>query len=334
MEEPVNKKPKIDDADDVVASLLGLISSPGPVAQTLLQYLSINELTHIGMTCRNMRRWVALVRSLSPSIVWEKRIETKIGFGSINTMDGLEGDYVGVLQVQRFCFGIRGNESDAEKSVHVKFSLENEVWHEHNNMRDGRFCPDLLNFPKPTRMRLAVIAPKKSYQPRSRVFIAHPDHFEQFGDSGWDVFFVGEDQSYVTGDRNWSLQDKEILRRAMKYIYLCAQRVSNFQDGTAYPSAKYLMRLLPEWLHPYFPPGDFNWNAPPRIENQDRTTNVEFSYRPARSIAEWSGIVPPVNDGVYEYFPDEIPWYSPGYAWFSDSDDDETSVAPSDDEEE
>lgn len=103
----------------------------------------------------------------------------------------------------------------------------------------------------------------------------------------------------------WNEQDKKDLRRAMGYIFSCVQRIASWQyDSTPYQSAEYLMRSLPEWLYPYFPKY-FDWKAC----HSHHDTEVEFEYRSTPNLEAWSEVIPPLFDGIYHYFPEQLPWY-------------------------
>jgi hypothetical protein len=128
---------------------------------------------------------------------------------------------------------------------------------------------------------------------------------------------------YLDRDQDWAPRDKKNLETAMDYLFVCAKHIATFPDGTAYLSAEYLMWSLPTWLHKHFP-NNFDCDA----ENKDRTTRVELSYRPARTLAEWRGEVPHVDDGIHEHELDDgqtrgsvcrarfvegvLPWYREG----------------------
>jgi hypothetical protein len=85
-----------------------------------------------------------------------------------------------------------------------------------------------------------------------------------------------------------------------------------------YPSAEYLMRLLPKELHEHSPAALVALMTAPNHPRPppDRITTVEVpSYRPARTRAEWVAIA---YDGPSdEYNIEEIPWYRDGYSWIA-----------------
>jgi hypothetical protein len=127
--------------------------------------------------------------------------------------------------------------------------------------------------------------PAQNNQMEKRLFVAHQSSWSRNGD-----VFLGSgnpNHDYLKRDQDWAPRDKKNFETAMGYLLICAKQVVTFMDGTAYPSAEFLMRSLPAWLHKYFP-SNFDRDA----ENEDRTTRVEFSYRPARTLAEWRHAVP------------------------------------------
>jgi hypothetical protein len=272
------------------------------VQANLFPFLSINDISNLSMTSRENHQMVSSLRSY-PCIIWEARCPTKMGYGRI---DEENDDCIVVMQLQTFRFLFRTNESG--EYVQVEFTLQNEVWDEHLNMRDGGDCRGLHAFPSDTKPSIAIIKPRKNNQMRKRLFVVRQ---LVWGEDG----FLGEDEEaggyrdYIEHDQDWTPGDKADLEIAMGYNWICAKRIATYQDGTVYPSAEYLMRAFPEWLYTYFP-SNFDWDA----EHEDRSTRVEFSYRPAHTLAEWREEVPLMYDGIYDYELDELPWYRDGYS--------------------
>jgi hypothetical protein len=302
--------------------------------EKLFTFLSINDASNLSMTCRENHHKVSSTRSY-PCIVSEGRFPTTMGYETRNE----EEDLVTVMQLHRFYFLLRTNCNAQEESVQIEFTLMNEVWDEHLNMRDGADSRSLQAFPSTTRVSVAIIKPPQKNQMRKRLFVAHQSSWS-WSENG--CVFLGSgnpNHDYLERDQDWAPKDKKNLETAMGYLLICAKQIATFTDGTAYPSAEFLMRSLPAWLHKYFP-SNFVWDA----ENTDRTTRVEFSYRPARTLAEWRGEVPPLLDGIYEHVLDDgqaggsgprarhrhvdegaLPWYRKGYSWISSPDDSDFS---------
>jgi hypothetical protein len=289
--------------------------------EKLFPFLSINDVSNLSMTCRENHRKCSSTRSY-PCIVWEGRYPTTMGYKTRHE----EEDCVTVMQLHHFCFRFRTNRNAQEESVQVEFTLKNEVWDEHLNMRDGVHSRGLQAFPSATKMSVCILKPLQKNQKRKRLFVSHPEYGSVFLGEG------NPNHNYLKRDQDWAPRDKKDLETAMGYLLTCAKRIATFPDGTAYPSAEYLMRSLPTWLHKYFP-SNFDCDA----EYKDRTTRVEFSYRPARTLAEWRGNVPPFMDGIYEHELDDdqtrgsvcrawgvedvLPWYREGYSWISSDND-------------
>jgi hypothetical protein len=293
--------------------------------EKLFPFLSINDTSNLSMTCRENHNKVSSTRSY-PCIVSEGRFPTTMGYETRNE----EEDRVTVMQLHRFYFPFRTNCNEQEESVQIEFTLKNEVWDEDLNMRDGVDSRGLQAFPSTTRLSVSIIKPAQKNQMRERLFVAHQSSWSEDG-----CVFLGEDNpnhNYLRRDQDWAPRDKKNLENALGYLLICAKRIATFTDGTAYPSVEFLMRSLPTWLHKHFP-SNFDWDA----ENKDRTTKVEFSYRPARTLAEWRDEVPSVYDGIHQHELDDgqargsgpqaefvegvLPWYRKGYSWISSDDD-------------
>jgi hypothetical protein len=297
--------------------------------EKLFPFLSINDTSNLSLTCRENHHKVSSTRSY-PCIVWEGRFPTTMGYETRNE----EEDRVTVTQLHRFYFLFRTNCNAQEESVQVEFSLQNEVWDEHLNMRDGVDCRGLQAFPSTTKVEAWIYKPPQNNQVHERLFVSNPSSW--LGDGG---VFLGEDNpnnDYLERDQDWAPRDKKNLETALGYLLIGAKQIATFMDGTAYPSAEFLMRSLPTWLHKHFP-SSFDWDA----ETKDRTTRVEFSYRPARTLAEWRGEVPSIGDGIHEHELDAgqtrgsvprakfvegvLPWYRQGYSWISSDNDNDFS---------
>lgn len=174
------------------------------------------------------------------------------------------------------------------------------VWNERGN---ARMVNSYERFPAATVPKVAIIQPKQHWRPqqRKRIFVGSPSSY------GY-VCFLGEDggpNDYIGHDReDRSEHDKQELRDAMSILLTCAQRIAAHSNSeTTYPSAEYLMRALPTWLHK---PANFDCKA----AHQDRETVVEFDYRPAATLAAWeANVPPPFYDGIYQHNLRDLPQY-------------------------
>jgi hypothetical protein len=265
------------------------------------------------MTCHPLRKMVLSERPY-PCIVWEERRPTTIRYLKSNADHGKKAT---VSQVQNFCFICH---TAAAESIQIKYSLINDVWDEHDNMRDGRESRPLSAFPKATIPSMNIVRPRKSAQRQEEIFglKQRPNRFPEDSDDDDD----DDDRWRVWCGESYTEQD---LRGTLEIIWKCAQCIAVYPDGIAYPSAKYLMRRLPCWLRDYFPTsmaasktlpaGSLARSSGPP---SDRITTVEFHYRPARTLAEWKKIYRRSRgDFGKVYNLHDIPWYRDGYSWVS-----------------
>ena len=136
-------------------SLEGVFWDPTMFPQ-LGQFLSINDTTNLGHTCKEMKRVVDTVCDAATSgnsslakIVWEKRRKTMIGY------QGDDSDYdpncCQVWQIQWFCFCLVSKKSLQKMEVNI--SLDNIVWIERHNWLD----PATMN-PSPTWVKVIITA--------------------------------------------------------------------------------------------------------------------------------------------------------------------------------
>jgi len=267
---------------------------------TISSFLSINDITNLSLTSHEMFKKISSTREY-PCLVWEERLPTRMRYEGRN-----DDDRTTLFQVHPFVFLLR---TESEEVLRVDVSLQNEAWDEETNMRDGDNCRGLDQFPSRTEFFINI--DKIESSKREQVFrIAF---WVALGElENWWISLASMKEVWEDWD-NLSPSQEEEMRAGMIYTLMCLKCVSDYPDGTAYPSAEYLMRDLPEWTHPYFP-SDFDWEK----ECTDRKTKIEFSYRPARTLVEWRGATPPHED--VEYKLDELPWYRKGYSWFSDDD--------------
>jgi len=280
--------------------------------QEIFSFLSINDMTNLGLTSRAMFGKISSSRQY-PCVVWVERLPTKMAYSGRND-EGLTT----LFQVQSFRFVIR---TVFERTLRAKVSLLNEAWDEQGNMRDGFQCRSLDRFPSTTYPCLSLSEKldngvwrdffEAAYflsrgNVEQRVILLDDREVNEFG---WFI-------PYMNVFVSLSVLQEANLYLSMTCVLLCTQCIAAYPDQTAYPSAEFFMRQLPDWLHDYFP-RDFDWHK----EYADRTTKIEFSYRPARTIEEWRAYVP--EDSVATYSLDELPWYREGYSWFSETESDE-----------
>jgi len=264
----------------------------------ILSFLDINDLSNLGMVSVGIRQQVVSTRGTYPCILREERLPTEIFYFS-------RGRVIRVSQRQPFHFLLHGG---GKGRLDVKFYIENDVWEEQENMRDGEDCRRLEIFPSRTRFTLVI---KRKRWNRAWEDVVSMCNFV----NSWSIKWEGN----IVWDRTvYKRRDIRCFRSAFRYVLVCANRVAAYPDHAEYPSAEYLMRSLPSWLYQYFPTL-FHWEK----ECTDRDTKVEFSYRPARSIAEWREHMPPTRFETVSYKLDEVPWYRKDYSWFSDSDNDD-----------
>ena len=271
-------------------SLEGVFWDPTMFPQ-LGQFLSINDTTNLGHTCKEMKRVVDTVCDAATSgnsslakIVWEKRRKTMIGY------QGDDSDYdpncCQVWQIQWFCFCLVSKESLQKMEVNI--SLDNIVWIERHNWLD----PATMN-PSPTWVKVIITAP----QTKERLFSTYHEYDLSFLRNRW------VDKNNVSSLSEESSSD---LRFAMGVLYPCFKRIANWQhDNIEYPTADYMMLSLKSWLQPFFPEGLDRENA------VDRITAHEFSYPGAApTLEDWRAFIPREDGIMYEYSLDEIPWYN------------------------
>jgi hypothetical protein len=134
-----------------------------------------------------------------------------------------------------------------------------------------------------------------------------PRDDEDCGDNDWTVL-LGENQRELTpaadDARNLTPLEMENLRSVMVMLWMCVKRIAAYPDNTVYPSAEYLMRKLPTWLHPYFP-------MPISPYHRDRDCVVEFDYRPAPASYDWAEFIDGCEfcDQCSPSLQLDIPWY-------------------------
>ena len=229
----------------------------------LIHFLGMNETTNLGKTCRDMNDMVKneVSRLPFPRFIWQKRLPTVTGYYKSNE----NVDHVVVSQMQEFSFSILFKNNT---KLRVRCLVENDVWEEYENRREGVGVAPLETFPRPTRVRIDMSFPRLATQLHARLFTFHPNEPHR----GWRLDLL-QRFTATHQDHEWSKQDKTNLRVSMRILYN--------QDDTAYPTAEYLTRALPEPLYKRFPKA-FDWGA----NHTDRNTVVEVSYFKAGSLEE------------------------------------------------
>jgi hypothetical protein len=161
-------------------------------------------------------------------------------------------------------------------------------------------------FPMPTRVLVRIYQQGKTLGRLSTCIFKAVQRLDV---DDWIV--QGQDQQlYSTPEQTESDAEAAVLVRSMNHIFSCAKRIEYWSDGNPYPSAEYIVQRFPPCLCGYFPPR-VDWDT----RADDRTTLVEFGYRPARTLREWKAILPEHGSPCNTYFLNEIPWYNPGYRW-------------------
>jgi len=292
------KKQKLEE-EERGFSLTGVFWDP-PIFEQLGQFMGVNDVTNLGMTCKDMDHAVRVCRATEPfSIIWETTQRTKIGLENVGDEED-EQVSLKVYQIHEFAFCIADTEH--HQQVYVEIAMQRVLWMERNN----RLVPWLL--PTGTQMRTFVDFPKTLRQGYERLFVNYPNWCSFLGPHKTTRDY----RDYIKNDDvpDFNEQDKKDLRRAMAYIFSCVQRIASWQyDSAPYQSTGYLMRCLPEWLYPYFPI-EFDWEAC----HSHRDNAVEFEYRAAPTLEAWNHFVPPLYVGIHHYFPEDLPWYDDGSA--------------------
>jgi hypothetical protein len=260
---------------------------------------------------------------------------------------------VRVYQIQKFRFALSARRSDladeecklTSSMIVVEVVLHNGVWEEEDNNR-------ALLWPLPPSTSKTVVAvdiksiiskrggevdenKQRFFEEGGRhdcstkgrfindLFISGMDEYtSSLNDPQW-VFCQGLTFTFHPGRRtpgstySPSLTRFEPqLRLNMAILHECFKRIESFPDETSYPSAGFMMRQLPEPLHCYFPK-EFDRERPCR----DRNLFVEFEYRRARTLREWSKEL--LSRFAFKQFlwmeefdlngPKSLPWYRDGY---------------------
>ena len=308
--------------------MIETLSSSSLLRGGILPFLSINDTTNLGLTSRDILQLIQGARHHADphcSIVREQRLPTKIGRERRSSAVSIS-----VWQIQKFVFTIHTNTTrNVKETLSIQFDLKNLVWKEHNNSR----IPNLDTVPSKTVASIALIRPNLplSSQTRYRMFIFRPNFYQ--GHPSWTAFLGekhGSNYNYLSEEEEgeftfdesaWTEPDKDEVRRAMYYIWLCAERISLSSPSIGfYPSSEYLMGSLPKWLHKYYPIEFLQKSSPGWKQSPDRQLIMEFEYLPARSMQEWMRTAPIHDDGIYEYGLAELPWYAGSY--YSGSEDD------------
>lgn len=118
------------------------------------------------------------------------------------------------------------------------------------------------------------------------------------------------------------------MTKYLAIIASCADQIAVFPDQISYPSAAYLMRILPEDLHDVIPIRIDGWKKP----HSDRKTKIEFTYRPARSLAEWREYAAIHEGEICSYTLDQVPWYRSDYKWDESDSEDSSDEGESEDD--
>jgi hypothetical protein len=237
-------------------------------------------------------------------ILKEERLPTMIGYEMKKVDEELGFDFplddVTVSQVQPFQFCILSN-GHPQKLV-VRIHVQNECWEEIDNrkVRD-------LDAPQPTRASFCIWVHEEEPDEKGETI------FTSWLNRANDVWSFSFSRSHAVEyslslrkfQERGSEQHKNEIRRILSILYACAKRISTWDDGAnSYPSAEYLMRILPEVVWPFFPQ-DFDWEA----DHLDRTSVLEFSYHPAPDMEDWRGVVPEDLCQPCNWQVDTLPWY-------------------------
>ena len=94
----------------------------------------------------------------------------------------------------------------------------------------------------------------------------------------------------------------------MECISVGSKSIASFPDRVTYPSTQYIMHQLPVALRKHFPQDLVSGE---QVQYEDRVTELEIQYRPARTLEEWRNHVAAFDEDHRVH--DELPWYRPGY---------------------
>ena len=271
----------------------------------LVQFLSINDTYNLGFVCKELHR---VTETLSSRSGWrtikELRRPTCIGYHKRKFDEEVGIDFplddVTVSQCQPFRFFIISNDCSPPKKLSVRIHLLNDCWEEFDNRK-------ALDLDAPTRARFFI----EAHEPKEMLFSSNPLYGGLLNDGSIMLTRLGITWAYGLEMEKFqergSEDRKNELRRMLAILYACVKRVSTWGDGGAisYPSAEYLMRLLPEAVWPFFPQ-DFDWAA----DYSDRATVLEFSYQPAPHMEAWIHVTPAdLYDGPSYWEVGTLPWY-------------------------
>jgi len=273
------------------------------VFPNLVPFLGVNDLTNLSLLCKGLHSAVEVARAGPWKLVKEERRPTMIAFQKKKIDEELGPDFsledVTVSQVQSFRFWVSQDCHPHKMEVFVH--VENELWEEIDNqkVRDLQVPTGMSIFmhahdETPDSMGDLVFSSTHDFAPND-IFVPsmggrYGFHFHRFQEIGLE-------------------EHKNELRRILSILYACTKRISSWYeegDACAYPSAEYLMRLLPDPVWPFFPE-DFDWEK----DHSDRTTVPEFSYHAAPDMEDWFSVTPTyLEDGRYSWRVSSIPWYS------------------------
>jgi len=265
----------------------------------LVEFMSINDISNLGLVCKELQRAVMSKRDALPwTIVYETLERPSIGYEreKFTFLGIIPMDYVSVFEQKTFKFYITNKDNNDQgkltKSMILEIRLLNKLWEESNNEKDR----DVEDHERDTEIEIYCY----TYDKDDMVFIDLP-------------LLTGSRIGY--GNLNEFLEDiseeeNRELRLFLSILYACMKRISRWKDNTlsSYPSAEYLMCRMPIAFRPFFPPG-FDRET----KHSDRTAPSEFIYHPAPSMEEWLNTIPEAardgGNGKVVYYVDSIPWY-------------------------
>jgi hypothetical protein len=275
------------------------------VMEPLFDFLSLEDKANLSMTCRDARHQTARLRpSTGLQFVLEQRMPIRVG-----TMDtGLEEmDMLEVWQIQTFRFLLTDHSSAATK-LQLDVTLWNLAWLEVMNYRIS-----LDDSGVHARTNVEVIIWQKDKERKARqVFARRPNwhgqpisgesvspRLESYWNSGFQINGIAFSGKAECMEEAKVLEEsQEAVRNFMSCIFECCKRISSAFPDVAFscPSVEYMMRNLPEKLHPYFP-AEFDWNAP----CHDGDTTPAFAYESAISRLDFLRRIPDLPHEMEEH---------------------------------
>eukprot|EP00546_Thalassionema_frauenfeldii_P018074 CAMPEP_0178900758 /NCGR_PEP_ID=MMETSP0786-20121207/3645_1 /TAXON_ID=186022 /ORGANISM="Thalassionema frauenfeldii, Strain CCMP 1798" /LENGTH=311 /DNA_ID=CAMNT_0020571785 /DNA_START=106 /DNA_END=1039 /DNA_ORIENTATION=- len=267
----------------------------------LVEFICTNDISNLGMVCKEFRTAVKSLRDVSSwNVLYEEREGTLIGYNrdQFDFLGIFPLDNVTVSQVQPFKFYISKKDEEQvkpPKRMVVGVHLQNKLWEECHNQK----VRDLDVSEQATTIHVYGYTYEDNV-----VTDVYKFWTEYISIPFTTVRKVKYGGRFLECLQNDSKEHQAELRLMLSIMYECMKRISSWSDETSlsYPSAEYLMSLLPSSFWPFFPEG-FDRET----TYSDRTSVPEFTYHQAPSREEWLDVMPEREARIYV---DSIPWYN------------------------